>query len=221
MSSNVIPVQCVDNLLAHRDEYLYFRTDWHWNGIGAYYGYEAFCQAKGITPYTMSQRTERQYGGYLGGMYTNFGYPENLKNTPDTVYAYEPYCSSAFMYFTEKNGGAKTYWPIIMDVSGWAYYSKYNTFCGSDQPFAELSNPEVTDGSVLIVVKESFGNALMSYVVDHYSTVYEIDYRYWSDPSGRNLVQFAKDVGATDILFANNIGMIRTDYLIGLMDRII
>jgi hypothetical protein len=61
----------------------------------------------------------------------------------------------------------------------------------------------------------------MSYVVDHYSTVYEIDYRHWNDPSGRNLVQFAKDVGATDILFANNIGMIRSDYLIGMLDRII
>ena len=68
-----------------------------------------------------------------------------------------------------------------------------------------------------IVVKESFGNAMMPYFPDHYSTVYEVDYRYWEG----NLVDFAREVGATDIIFANNIGMVRSSYLIGLMDRII
>ena len=102
-------------------------------------------------------------------------------------------------------------------MSGNSADAKYYTYAASDQPFAEFYNPDVTDGSVAIVVKESFGNALMSYFVDHYSTVYEIDYRYWSG----DLVAFAKEVGADDIIFANNIGMIRSNYLIGLMDRII
>ena len=52
MDDSVIPVNCYENLMQHRDEYLYFRTDWHWNGIGAYYAYETFCKTKGITPYT-------------------------------------------------------------------------------------------------------------------------------------------------------------------------
>ena len=58
---------------------------------------------------------------------------------------------------------------------------------------------------------------MMAYYVDHYSTVYEIDYRYWEG----DLINFARMVGADDIIFANNIGMVRTSYLIGLMDRII
>jgi len=66
-------------------------------------------------------------------------------------------------------------------------------------------------------VKESFGNVLMSYFADHYSTVYEIDYRHWNG----DLVSFAKEVGANDIIFANNIGMVRSSYLIGMMDKII
>ncbi|MDD6341627.1 MAG: DHHW family protein, partial [Eubacteriales bacterium] len=58
MSGNVVPVRCFENLMEHRSEYLYFRTDHHWNGIGAYYAYESFCKTKGITPYTMKQRKE-------------------------------------------------------------------------------------------------------------------------------------------------------------------
>ena len=58
---------------------------------------------------------------------------------------------------------------------------------------------------------------MMPYFPDHYSTVYEVDYRYWNG----DLVEFARQVGAEDIIFANNIGMVRSSYLIGLMDKII
>ena len=76
---------------------------------------------------------------------------------------------------------------------------------------AIFQNPEVTDGSVCIVVKESFGNALLPYLVDHYSTIYEIDYRHWQG----NLMEYAEEVGATDLIFANNIMMISTSVLVG------
>lgn len=217
MNDSVIPVNCFERMLAHRDEYLYFRTDWHWNGPGAYYAYEEFCNVKGITPYTMAQRELMTFDNYLGGLYQNNCKKDPaLSATPDTVYAYLPYSRSASMKFTDVNG--KTYaWDIITDVSSWNSASKYNCFAASDQPYAEFTNPDVTDGSVLVIVKESFGNALLSYLVDHYSKIYEIDYRYWKG----DLVSFCKQVGANDLLFANNIGMVRTSYLIGKLDGII
>lgn len=217
MDSSVIPVNCYENLMNHRDEYLYFRTDWHWTGTGAYYAYETFCQVKGVSPYTMEQRRCSVFDNYLGALYWNTCNKDAaLSATPDTVYAYHPYSENAYMYLTDFNGD-RYGWPIISDVSNSYSSAKYYTFAGSDQPFAEFYNPDVTDGSVAIVVKESFGNVLMSYLVDHYSTVYEIDYRYWEG----DLVEFARQVGADDIIFANNIGMIRSDYLVGLLDNII
>ena len=89
--------------------------------------------------------------------------------------------------------------------------SKYNCFIMGDHPLSEIHNEKVTDGSSIVVVKESFGNALMSYIVDHYSTVYEIDYRYWKG----DIAQFARDNGVTDVIFANNLSMLRNNYLIG------
>ncbi len=205
MDSTVVPVNIFDKLMAHRDEYLYYRTDWHWTGTGAYYGYERFCEVKGITPYTMEQREEHIYTGYKG--------PFSAVNTPDDIYAYEPYYKAQVRFdVTQSNGAKLENWPVIN--SGNAYWA---VFAAGDQPFGEFTNSAVTDGSVAIVVKESFGNALMSYFCDHYSTVYEIDYRYWQG----DLVEFAKEVGADDIIFANNIGMVRSSYLIGLMANII
>ena len=215
MDASVIPVRCYDNLMNHRNEYLYFRTDHHWNGIGAYYAYEAFCEAKGITPYTMQEREEVQFDGFLGTLYINSGNAAALAE-PDTVYAYRPMSSTASMVFYNSNGNP-TKWPILADVSGWGQSGKYNTFAGGDNPLTVFTNPEVTDGSVCIVVKESYGNALMPYLVDHYSTIYEVDYRYWTG----DLAEYAKQVGADDLLFANNIMMISTGVLVGMMDKVI
>ena len=211
MNDHVIPVRCFQNLMAHRDEYLYFRTDYHWNGRGAYYAYEAFCQTKGIQPISLENRTKNEFGGFLGVLYANSsGKDPVLKETPDTVEAFYPKSKSATMKFTDRNG--KTYdWNIIMDVSQWDSGSKYNTFAGSDNPIAEFTNPEVLDNSVCVVVKESYGNALLPYLVDHYHTIYEIDYRYWEG----NIIDFAKEKKADDLIFANNLTMISTDLLVG------
>ena len=97
-----------------------------------------------------------------------------------------------------------------MDVTGWDAGTLYNTFAAGDNPISILENDNVTDGSVCVVVKESYGNALMPYLIDHYSIIYEVDYRYWDG----NLIDFAKEVGADDMIFANNLMMISSDLLV-------
>ncbi len=211
ISDDVVKVNAYDNLMKHRNEYLYFHTDYHWNGRGAYYAYEAFCQAKGITPYTLEERKAEEFNDFLGVLYwKNSGEDEILKANPDTVQAFHPHSPNAKMRYTDQKGN--TYdWDIIRDVSDWDPATKYSTFAAADNPIAVFENPDVTDGSVAVVVKESYGNALLPYLVDHYSTIYELDYRYWTG----NLVDFAREKGADDLIFANNLTMIGSNFLIG------
>lgn len=217
MSDHVVTVDCFDKMMQHRDEYLYFNTDYHWNGRGAYYAYESFCNTKGIEAVSLEERTEKQFDGFLGALYwNNCGKDPILENNPDTVFAYCPKSESTDMTFTDKNGD--TYdWNIITDVSGYNASVKYSTFAGADNPFAVFTNLDVTDGSVCVIVKESYGNALLPYLVDHYSTIYEIDYRYWEG----NLIDFALEKEADDLIFANNLSMISSNLLIGKLAEII
>ncbi len=217
MSDDVITVNCFDNMMAHRDEYLYFHTDYHWNGRGAYYAYESLCKTMGVEPVSLEERTEKQFEGFLGVLYwQNSGEDSVLAANPDTVYAYCPKSQNATMKYTDEDGN--TYdWEIISDVTDWAASTKYSTFAGADNPIAVFTNPDVTDNSVCVVVKESYGNALLPYLVDHYSTIYEIDYRYWDG----DLVSFAKEKGADDLIFANNLTMIGSNFLIGKLANIV
>ena len=211
LDSSIIQVDCFDNLMRHRNEYLYFRTDFHWNGKAAYYAYEIWCKEKGVTPYTLDQRELSTFDGFLGGLYQN-----DCKKDPalraDTVEAYHPYSENVSMVFTDKKGN-QIKWNVISNVSSSPAGTKYNTFAGGDNPITVYKNPDVTDGSVGVVVKESFGNALMPYMVDHYSTLYEIDYRYWQG----DIADFCLEVGAKDLTFANNMGMIRAAVLVEML----
>ena len=77
--------------------------------------------------------------------------------------------------------------------------AKYNCFIAGDNPLSEIHNPNISDGSSIVVVKESYGNAFIPFLVDSYEYVYVIDYRYWSG----DLADFVIDNGIDDVLFLN------------------
>jgi hypothetical protein len=191
-------------MLAHRDEYLYFRTDHHWTALGAYYAYTEFTKVKGITTHPLSRYTELNFGNFLGTLYSlvnkaNTTVGAQMKANPDVCYGYRPN-SNATMVYTDTRGYKYNY-PIVIDTSGWGTSSKYLAFIAGDQPFSEITNPDITDGSSIVVVKESFGNAFVPFLVENYHKVYVIDYRHYK----KSISQFVKDNGVQDVLYINNI----------------
>jgi hypothetical protein len=216
LQGNVKDIPLYDTLMRHRNEYVYFRTDHHWTALGAYYGYRDFCKAKGITPHELSDYWMEEFTGFLGSFYRDSGENEEIGANPDTVVVYHPVSKNASLDFTGSDGQT-LHWQVIYNVSDWRSDMKYNTFIGGDNPYTIITNPDVTDGSSCVVVKESFGNAFVPYLVDHYSTVYVLDYRYW----GGNLKSFVRENGVQDVIFINNLSALRSSYLVGKLQGII
>ena len=133
--------------------------------------------------------------------------PELEKN-PDTVVAYIPNENAKMVYTTAK--GEKISWPIVNDVSSYPQSIKYSAFIGGDNPFTEITNPDITDNSSIVVVKESFGNAFVPFLVENYHKVYVIDYRYYKG----SVSGFAKQNNVKDVLYINNISATRNKSLI-------
>lgn len=208
MNSQVKSVDIYDALMKHRKEYIYFRTDHHWTALGAYYAYTALCEEMGIEPEKLEEYETREFEGFVGSFY-NDTKNESLKKHPDVITAYLPK-SEAKMHVTPAKGQDYD-WDIIYDVSAYGASLKYSTFIASDNPFTEITNQTLTDESACIVVKESFGNAFVPFLVDHYQHVYVVDYRYWQG----NLSKLAEEKKAKDVILLNNLSMIRNQYLVG------
>ncbi|MDY5334965.1 MAG: DHHW family protein [Vescimonas sp.] len=211
MGQNVKTIPLHDVMMSHRTEYIYFRTDHHWTALGAYYAYVQFCTAKGITPHNLSDYEVSQFPGFLGSFYNDGGKPDAMKNDPDTVNAYHPVSATASMKYGDNENSTLTGGQVIFDESTASASLKYGTFIMGDNPFTVIENPEVSNGESCIVVKESFGNAFVPFLVDHYQTVYVVDYRYYSG----SVTQLARDKGVKDILFVNNLSAIRGSYQMG------
>ncbi len=211
MGQNVKTIPLHDVMMSHRTEYIYFRTDHPWTALGAYYAYVQFCTAKGITPHNLSDYEVSQFPGFLGSFYNDGGKPDAMKNDPDTVNAYHPVSATASMKYGDNENSTLTGGQVIFDESTASASLKYGTFIMGDNPFTVIENPEVSNGESCIVVKESFGNAFVPFLVDHYQTVYAVDYRYYSG----SITQLARDKGVKDVLFVNNLSAIRGSYQMG------
>ena len=197
MNSKVHTVSVIPTLQNHINEYLFFRTDHHWTQLGAYYAYQEFANVKGIQAHSLDYYTPMAFPGFLGTFYSETQ-SARLAANPDTVYAYVPHGTNRITA-TDTNGQTIN-WPIINDVSTYNKYNKYATFICGDKPFSVITNPEINDGSACLVIKESFGNAFVPFMVDHYQYTYVIDYRY---NNSDGLVTFCKTHNVNDLIYAN------------------
>ena len=102
-------------------------------------------------------------------------------------------------------------------MTDWNESSKYNCFIGGDEPLSWIHNPAMSDGSACLVVKESYGNAFVPFLVDHYEYVYVVDYRYY--PSG--LMGLIKEKGIKEVLFLNNVMAASTASLVSNVTEIV
>lgn len=202
MNSSVKKVNVYSALKARKDEYIYFRTDHHWTALGAYYAYCEFVKSMGLEPNTLDSYECINMGQFNGSFCSQTGVA-SLKNNPDNVVAYKPISTNS-MKFLKK--GAMINYNIITDVSDWNKSSKYSAFIGGDNPYSQIHNPERTDGSSCVVIKESFGNAFVPFIADHFQDIYVIDYRYYSGTIS-DLVK-EKDIGT--VLLLNNVAATST-----------
>ena len=220
MTPDVKKIELYDLLKSHRDEYIYFRTDHHWTALGAYYAYAEWMRVKGVSPLPLTAYIEYAFPGYLGSFYNSSKKLPQLAANPDTVYAYQPPSTNSAV-ICHKTTGQWITTQIISDMS--ASSSKYLTFIKGDHPFTDICNPQKDDGSVCLIIKESFGNALSPFPVENYQHLYVLDYRYFANYDPRGLVQFCEESAGTsmDVIFVNNISATRNQSLMNSLSNFV
>ncbi len=207
MNPAVKTVPIFDALKSHCDEYLYFRTDRHWTQLGAYYAYVEFCKAKGIDAVPLDQFDKREYEGFLGSFYDAYASDE-MAEAPDTVEAYHSKADTTLYYTTSE--GVTGEQAVIADGSGYEPQWLYLIFSAGDQPYVEISNRDLDDGSACLVVKDSFGGVFAPYLANHYETVYVVDARYYDG----SIPQLASEKGVSDVILLNSISFTTEESLI-------
>lgn len=191
LSDNVINVDCTSVLREHADEYIYTRSDHHWQPLGAYYAADAFCKAAGVDSPALETYEKRVVEGFLGYLYQNTQ-DANLLNDPDTFTYYIPANDfKCYYYDTAYNFDNRYPFFLQMDPA-----NSYQIFMGGDQKIVRVET-DVKNGRKLAVFKDSYGNAEIPFYMGGYEEIYVLDVRYFD----LDAETFLKENGIDDVLF--------------------
>lgn len=191
LDSGVIFADAYEEIAKHTDRYIYFNTDHHWTGLGAYYAYRGFCKSAGFTPYELAQLERKKIKKkFLGSLY-GITLDKRLRDVKDSVEYYKlPIPTKVYRYNLDSSRFEKS--NLFSNVPNYA------NFLGGDHPLVRIESD--VNQKKLLVIKDSFGNAVAPYLALHFGTVYVMDYRYFDV----NLPDFVKSNGITAILFLHN-----------------
>lgn len=191
-NENIIPVNTYAPLQDNADKYLYFRSDHHWTALGAYYAYTAFIKSSGEKPVPLERYQTAKVAPYLGSLYSAT-LNNKIKENPDIVYLYKPFLKYEYTVYYEV--------PVKMDILNMRFaqqQNKYGIFLGGDSPWAKITT-EIKNGKKIAVIKDSYANAFIPFLLPHYEEIYIIDPREFN----LDIFNFIKERNIQEVLFLN------------------
>ena len=194
-------------MAAHTSEPIYLRTDHHWSPLGAFYAAQELCRVAQVHVPQLTEFEQHVTRGFVGTMY-GFSGDISIKRSPEDFVYYTPTnvtytttytiydVDSAFRIVREYRPRQGEFFRHFKDGSGRAYC----TFMGGDTKITKVET-STRNGRKVLILKDSFGNAIPGYLFGSFQEVHVIDGRYFT----KNMVDYVSENGITDIVFANNV----------------
>ncbi|MCL2124603.1 MAG: DHHW family protein [Oscillospiraceae bacterium] len=204
ISDDVNKVNIYSALEDAKDDYIYFRTDFHWTARGAYCAYKVFADMAGYDPVSLDEmRHAIVDGDFPGELILEMHEPEALKEAPDFVEVFFPELEYTAMMYADTDMVDGTPIEIVRDAVNW--WNKYYVFNKGDQPLIHI-NTENKNGKSLLVIKDSFANAMTAFMVCDYEDVYYMDYRLIK----ADIFSFVEEHSIDSVLFLNKLTLDRS-----------
>ena len=196
IDDSVKKADCMGEMGQHRGEYMFYRTDHHWTGLGAYYASVAYCKVNDIEPWALDSYETTVRTGIIGTLYSFAGGDANLSSNPDYTVCHYPHTAYTMQYGSP---GAMVEAPALDSDYG-AYASCY---IRGDNPITVIHTANTT-GRNLLIFKESYGNAFVPYMIDYYDTILVLDVR----ETDGSVSEMIKEYDITDALFIDNVSAV-------------
>lgn len=194
--------QASDAAFRQGDGGLYYRTDHHWTTLGAYVGYTAFCREMGLEAIPLEEMDARTATeDFRGTVYSKAG-DYTRKGDVITIYT-NPLDRLTVKYVDTEETSDSLYNLDYAEVK-----DKYSLFLDNLHSLIEIDNETADSERELVLVKDSYANSMVPFLVRHYKKIYVFDTRYYK----QGVSEFVKGhPGVTDVLILYNMNTLDTD----------
>lgn len=172
-----------------RGEYVYFRTDAHWTALGAHYLYRAMMERLGIPAMAYNDYAYTVQTGMRGNASNN-----KKSDTVEIMGEILPTHSFVLKHLTESREVQYMY----------PDRASYLAFIGGTlKPWRRFTSGSQT-GRTALLISDSFGNALLPYLLPHYDSILMTDLRpgnYEPKEAGATIREYIEYYGVDDVYF--------------------
>lgn len=190
-------VDVTKTLKKHKSEDIYYHTDHHWTTLGAFYAFQELASSMKLDTSKVSEwKSYAVTSEFNGTLSATSGYetgyeepiyiyaPENIEDAPEVV----------VNYVNEKKKTATLY-----DSSKLEEKDKYAMFLGGNYPMIDIrTTADTTDR--LLLIKDSYANCLVPFLVPYYREIIIIDPRYYYG----DITEVMESNKITSVLFLYN-----------------
>lgn len=185
---------------------LYYHTDHHWTTHGAYIGYQAYCSAAGLSPIPEADFRKTCVTTDFHG--TIFSKLHDSTVPGDAITLYENPANQLTVSYPDTDEVTDT----LYNRDYLAQKDKYSMFLNNLHPLVEITNATADSDRQLVLIKDSYANSMVPFLVNHYQKIYVFDTRYYRfGPS--SFINEHPEV--TDVLLLYNMNTIDTDLGVG------
>ena len=185
LSGKVTDIDVEETLKEHLDEQLYYHTDHHWTTRGAYYSFLKAAESLGIESGSVNYDIYKVSADFIGTMASTSGY----SGKKDVIEVFLPSDTSVqylIEYVEEQKKTASLYQSDKLEG-----YDKY--------ALLRINTTASTD-KTLLVVKDSYANCFLPFLIPHYKEIVVVDPRYYYD----DIYDEMSSKGISEVLFLYN-----------------
>lgn len=174
---NMDTIDVSTTLLEHNtQDNLFYRLDHHWTTHAAYLAYEEFCKHKGFTPISKSDFDIKTVTDEFKGTVFSKVNDYNAKADSIDIY-YQDNLELTVEYDTKKVTTDSLYEMSYLDEK-----DKYSLFLNNINSLITIENKNANTNDELVIIKDSYANCFVPFIVNHYKKVYVFDTRYYRFP---------------------------------------
>ena len=158
-------------LTAHKDEYIFYRTDHHWTTLGAYYAYATYAESLGMEPVALDSLSGIEVPDFYG---TYFSKAKKFDAVADTI-TYYPIADAGVIIDGQEADG-------YYDLSKFEVRDKYAAFLRGNNGYTVIKSgvreaPEGQEPSKILVIKDSYANSFVPFLLYNFDEVHVVDLR--------------------------------------------
>lgn len=180
----------------------FYKTDHHWTSYGAYLAYLKYASMNNIESIKIQDFKIEEVTNSFCGTYCSKSGDFNHLNDSIHTFTYKDYDLDV------KYVGSDVVTKSLYNKDYLNKKDKYSMFLDNNHPLIIITNNDIISASEIVVIKDSYANSFIPFLVNHFKRVHVIDPRYYKLSISDYILNNKK---IKDALILYNMGTIGSD----------